>query len=336
MIYNFRCDQDHRAEIIRRIKDEKQISQGWGGGDTDLDLHRESFDFVPACLQRYKPEMKTARVPTNLLRMRTFKDGDILVTPHLPEYGQVIITVLEGDYPDCYEYSQNDGHHQNHRFRLKHSYGLQGNISVGSILLMGWSSKLPALQLPVLQIPDHQDAFEQIIRELTANPDRDFPKAVLKQKLNLWLSNALKNMKSDLRKDNTGRSFEGVCETLLINAGYKILDRNRYDRLGGDVDLICTRSRTALSPFETGQVNLFVQVKKYTGETDAHGIEQLLKMIENDRTADGCVMSLGDGFTADAQKLAEENAILLMDGSTICKLLLQMMISDEERSLINV
>jgi hypothetical protein len=37
---------------------------------------------------------------------------------------------------------------------------------------------------------------------------------------------------------------------------------------GGDVDLQCARSRIDPSPFEAGQVNLFVQVKKYTGTTD--------------------------------------------------------------------
>jgi hypothetical protein len=49
-------------------------------------------------------------------------------------------------------------------------------------------------------------------------------------------------------------------------------------------------------------------------------------MMEQDETADGCVMSLGDDFTPEATKLAEVNEVLLMDGAKICRLLLRMMV----------
>jgi hypothetical protein len=51
-------------------------------------------------------------------------------------------------------------------------------------------------------------------------------------------------------------------------------------------------------------------------------------MMEKDQTADGCVMSLGDDFTPEATNLAEDNEILLMNGATICKLLLRTMVSN--------
>ena len=53
---------------------------------------------------------------------------------------------------------------------------------------------------------------------------------------------------------------------------------------------------------------------------------KVLKMMEQDETADGCVMSLGDDFTPEATKLAEVNEVLLMDGAKICRLLLRMMV----------
>ena len=112
-----------------------------------------------------------------------------------------------------------------------------------------------------------------------------------------------------------------------MKAGYAIVRRNWYSD-GGDVDLQCARSRTDLSPFEAGQVNLFVQVKKYTGTTDDLAVRQVLKMMEKEHSADGCVMSLGDDFTREATKLAEDNEILLMNGATICKLLLRLMVSE--------
>jgi hypothetical protein len=71
-----------------------------------------------------------------------------------------------------------------------------------------------------------------------------------------------------------------------------------------------------------------VQVKKYTGITNDLAVKQVVKMMEKDQTADGCVMSLGDDFTSEATKLAEDNEILLMNGATICKLLLRLMVSE--------
>lgn len=328
MIYNFRCDQNWGPDIVQRIRAEKRMSQGWGGGETNLDLRRE--DFVQACLRLYQSDgMKSTRVPTNLLRIRALKDDDVLVTPHLPEYGKLIINVVDGDYPDCYEYVPNDETHQNHRIRVRSFYGLDGNIDIHNASVSAWYGKLQWLRLPVLPIPELQEAFESIIRELDKAPDRTFATSPLDVYLDGLLEKVLENMKTQLRTlnpSNSELSFEEVCNRLLMDAGYTIVRRNWYSD-GGDVDLQCARSRVDLSPFEAGQVNLLVQVKKYTGTTNDLAVRQVLKMMEKDQTADGCVMSLGDDFTPEATKLAEDNQILLMNGATICKLLLRMMVS---------
>jgi HJR/Mrr/RecB family endonuclease len=118
-------------------------------------------------------------------------------------------------------------------------------------------------------------------------------------------------------------SFEAICERLLLSKGYRVTARNQYGSVGGDVDLRCVRERSDASPFETGQTLLFVQVKKHVGTTDEWAVNQLLKMITQEPLADGCVMSLGDSFTEAAQDLAEKNGILLMNGDTVCRLLLE-------------
>lgn len=220
-----------------------------------MDLRRPDLDFAAACLQRYQPDMKSTRLPTNLLRMRTFKDGDLLVTPHLSEFGKVTITVVDGDYPGCYNYVQNDGHDQNHRIRVKGVYGLNGNISIGHVLLTGWYAKLQALRLPVLPISDNQEAFEAIIRELVADPNKQFDTSPLTAVFDDWLAKALEAMKCEIRKNANGVYFEKVCARLLAHAGYENVRRN-FHKSGGDVDLQCSRNRTILSPFEAGQVNL--------------------------------------------------------------------------------
>ena len=112
MIYNFRHDKSGTEEILIRIDRDKQISQGWGGGaGADLDLRNN--DFVVKTFAHYG--LKTTRIPSNLMRIREFKDGDMLITPHLPEYGTVSVHIVHGDFPNCYSYDVSDETHQNHR-----------------------------------------------------------------------------------------------------------------------------------------------------------------------------------------------------------------------------
>jgi len=84
----------------------------------------------------------------------------------------------------------------------------------------------------------------------------------------------------------------------------------------------CSRQRTDTSPFESGETTLLVQVKKHSGKTDEWAIKQLVATMEKEPTADGCVMSLADGFTVEAEAVAQQHGIMLMEGKTICRLLL--------------
>ena len=326
MIYNFRYDQNCRTDILERLKDNKVMSQGWGGGTTNLDLRREPDTFVRDCFECYKPQgMRTTRVPTNLLRVRQFKDGDLLVVPHLPERSRVSMLVVEGDYPKCYEW-QLDDDHQNHRIRIKAAYGLQGNLSIYNLALATWYAKLQWLRLPVLAIPEHQEAFTFLMRELDKSPTALFAASGLDDYLGRMMEDTIEKVLSKLRDINPSVgpiSFEAVCEKLIRTEGYEVVDRHRYDKEGGDFDLRCVRSRSLGSPFEAGDVNLFVQAKKHVGTTDEYAVQQVLKMMEKDPTADGCVMSLCDVFSEAAKDLAKQNDILLMDGSSICRLLLR-------------
>ena len=89
MIYNFRLDRSRIGDINERIKRHKIISMGWGGGDTNLDLREKNF--VTNTKEFY--QLRTTRVANNLKRIKDFKDEDILVTPHLPEYNKVSLLV---------------------------------------------------------------------------------------------------------------------------------------------------------------------------------------------------------------------------------------------------
>ena len=105
------------------------------------------------------------------------------------------------------------------------------------------------------------------------------------------------------------RLFDWVYgSTKLINycfpfSIYTVVRRHMFDGKGGDVDIHCTRKRTMTSPFETGDVNLYVQVKKHDGKTDEEAVTQLIRMLENEPLAEGCVMSAADGFSEKAKRI---------------------------------
>lgn len=323
LIYNYRFDRNNVKTIVARLSTEGFISQGWGGGKHGgLDITKGSF--VKSCAARYK--LTTTRVPGNLTRMRGLKRGDILVTPHLPSYGKVSMHVVADDFPDCYQYVEDDEIHQNHRVKIAVSFGLNGEVSIRHLAVGSWYAKLQWLRLPLIPIPQHEAAFKQVISQLDASPEIIFQPSKMEEYLASLHSDMVSELNKklqELRPSGTKVSFEAICERLLVSSGYQIVRRNHYDGQGGDVDLHCERDRSYSSPFEAGQTTLFVQVKKHTGRTDAQAVRQVLAMIEREPLADGCVMSLGDSFTEEAERLAEENGTILLSGDTICRLLLQ-------------
>lgn len=323
MIYNYRFDRSLLTEIVRRVRAERVLSQGWGGGK-DTNLNVANPDFVTQCTSYYK--LATTRVPSNLTRMRDLKRGDHLVVPHLPEYGKVSIHVVADDFPACYEYVPGDETHLNHRIKIERSYGLDGEVSIHNLAVARWYGKLQWLRLPFLPIPQFEADFQHVANQLEQTPGCRLDASKLSEYIDQLRARAMGQLKAELqeiRASSAEISFEAICERLIVAAGYRIAARNQYDSAGGDVDLRCVRERSDASPFEAGQTLLFVQVKKHVGTTDEWSVNQLLKMIAQEPLADGCVMSLGDSFTEAASDLAEKNGILLMTGDTVCRLLLE-------------
>ena len=333
MIYNIRHDRCKVAEILNRIRKEKQLSMGLGGGhDADLDLRKDGF--VAKTVDYYG--LQTTKTPSNLSRMSQFKDGDILVTPHLPEYGKVSIHIVNGSFPDCYRYcppSDSDGSHESHRILLKKSFGLNGEISIYNTRLIPWRAKLQSLRFRVLPIPQFVEPFSAIVREMEQDSTSQFDRSDLDDFLKS-LSENVENLitkKLEELPPTGAMSFESLCERLLSATGYRIIRRNYYDKQGGDVDLICVRSRSDVSIFESGEVRLFVQIKKHRGKTNEKAVQQVIKMLKEDPDADGCVMSLADGFTEDAENLADNNGIVLLDRHDICTQLMSQLSDYSEK-----
>ena len=327
MIFNFRHERERSDEITQRIIEHNELSQGWGGGvDCNLDLREPGF--IDNCVEYYG--LERTNIPSNLTRITAFTDKDVIVTPHLPEYGRLSIHIVQGDFPHCYRYEQKDDSHQNHRIQLIESIGLnnENEISIYNADLVGYRTALQYLRYPILPIPEFDNIFLDIVKDFAADPHQRRTASSLEEFLASLVNGVTSALTESLRNiwpAGGEISFENLCERVLVSNGYEIVRRHWYDGQGGDVDMVCKRSRDELSVFKGREDLLYVQVKKHDGETDETAVSQLIQMMGSDSKADGCVMSLADSFTCKARKLAKNNGIVLLNKNEICSLLLPLL-----------
>lgn len=321
MIYNLRIDRNIRKELCERIEKENVISMGWGGGK-EINLNLQNDNFAKECKKFYG--LKTTRLPTNLLNLRKLKKDDLLIIPHLPTERKFVICKVADDFDKSYSYIEDVDHH-NHRIKISKFWGLDKSLHIHNHNISGWYGKLKWLRLPVLEISKFKSDFYTVIDliekgcEIKKSNLDDFLVS-LHDKIIGFVQKELTKIDSS----NSKISFENICKHVVEENGYSIIKRRQYDKKGGDVDLFCIRERGEISPFEQGNIELLVQVKKHKGSTGAKAVDQILKMINNNQ--DGCVMSLADGFSRDAEKMANENGIILIDGKKICELLVKSLI----------
>ena len=323
MIYNIRHDRGRTQEIAERIRREKQVSQGWGGGTSgNLDLRTE--DFVKNTRSWYG--LSTTRIATNLSRMKEFRDDDILVLPRLPEYETVSLHIVDGDFPSCYEYDSSDSTDLNHRIKVKRSFGMNGELHVRSMPLVQYHAKLPWLRLPVLPMPQFESIFAKLVEEMSAeSADKtQYGPAELDDFLRDMACSVDAVVTKEMRKIHPiggAISFEELCKKIVVGSGYgyEVVDRNKYNREGGDLDLICQRPGTV---FETEGPTLCIQIKKHEKKTGKEAVKQVVGMLGDQPSAHGCVMSAADGFTEEAEKMAYDHGIKLLNRRDIFRLLM--------------
>ena len=315
MIYNVRHSKTQLQYIVDCITNQHQFCQGWGGDvDGDLDIRKDTF--FQACCEYYEDTLNSTRIPTNLFRyIPALEDGDILVTPHIPKYGCASIHIVDGDFPDCYQHVPDDSH-LGHRIRIRDSIGMNEELSIYSERLIPWKAKLQWMRLPFIQIDQYWDSFSEIINEFRKDSSTQFEPAQFDRYLNGLAERVAEFLTSELRDLNPAGgeiSFERICEILLQETGYTIHRRRWFDGKGGDVDIECRRSLSNASPYEGGDVILYVQAKKFQNEADQVAVDQIIQMIEPKQRIEGCVMSTADGFSDEAEKLADSHGIVLLN-----------------------
>ncbi|PKP52581.1 MAG: hypothetical protein CVT90_02585, partial [Candidatus Altiarchaeales archaeon HGW-Altiarchaeales-3] len=101
----------------------------------------------------------------------------------------------------------------------------------------------------------------------------------------------------------------------------EIPSKKRYKRYGSkiaDVDVIANFVHLGLQ--------IYAQVKKHSGETDEHAVKQIIEALkidnpDNSKPMFGWVISTGTSFSDEAEKLANENGIRIIDIDELAELI---------------
>jgi hypothetical protein len=321
-IVNFRVDTNSLKEVVKRLEDNK-ISMGWGGGNINLDL-RNNVDFRKA----YKNI--TNRRINSIMKIKNFKDGDIIVVPKIPKNGKFIIGFVDGDFPNCYEYIENDQTHLNHCIKLKKVYGLKSELDIHNVKVHEWYAKLGYMRLPIYPLYKYNKMFNELINEiendkvslLSSSNLGDFV-----EKIRTEIHDKIRAELEKMSPNNSDISFENVCRKIIESFGYRCIGNNHHAN-GGDADLIFTiedvESDSLNNPFIMKEKKLYVQVKRHHGNSGKKAVEQIVKIIKEDKveSVQGCAITLGV-FNEDAEIFAEENEIILINGNELIDLFIE-------------
>ena len=113
---------------------------------------------------------------------------------------------------------------------------------------------------------------------------------------------AAKRLLNDIQGWNGGR-FEVAIRRAFERQGYRILAHRRYDREGGDADILMSIPTNPYDVFLPEQKEIAVQVKWKRGvdENDAEAVEQIVNWSNSfDSKVTKCVITSAKKFTKEA------------------------------------
>ena len=127
----------------------------------------------------------------------------------------------------------------------------------------------------------------------------------------------------DQFKDWNGNRFEAAVWQTFRDQGYTMIEHRRFDRQGGDADILVSPPASPYGVFLPGEIA--VQIKWIQGidENDKKAVLQIIKWAESQGSdAVKCVISSASGFTKEAQTLASDKNVMLIGAlQTMCFLL---------------
>lgn len=345
-LFRIAYDDFEKFKIIRDEMLQGRLRQGWGADG--MDIRNSEQDFLAAREKKWgkftdedepgKALKYNVDKYYNLRNMLNIKIDDLIIVPKVSEtseyvgrYFSVLKCVKEYEF-DVLKNFEDFGH----IIGVEFLFSCPHDFDEDTQLISG---KLGAYRSPVNNIlkDDFKNAVDKLIAKHKNNSqffssgcstlsNLDILAQSTKDSRKIYLEKILEH----LRKLNP-QTLEKIIEELFVKNGHKLICRNLYNGVGGDVDLVFEIFPDNTLMHDIFKANdrepkIFIQVKKKIGTdfNDTAGINQLTQMdAENGGNNILILINLTDEFTYEAKQLAEENNVTLLDGITFADILVR-------------
>ena len=337
--YVFRVNYDEDFAFIRSELAKGILRQGWGAAGMRIDTPKEQF--IEAWKEVWSDSNSEAgrkRKYNNLHIMTEMREGDIIVIPKLSmehDYVGQFFTIVRCD--KTYDFSLPEGYNDfGHFLTVTHllscPYDYDGSsqticakfIAYRSAVNHVYSADFCNAVNELLQLKDKEGP-------LFKTDNSDYLKKLSDKTVparNTYLNNIIEEMQKW-----PNLTFEKIIKKLFESNGYITVDSHVYDGEGGDIDILLRplNDKTLLGDIyeltdRTIAPAVHIQAKKKTGNDrdDVEGVNQLLKMEEESGEKNILILiNLTEKYSKEAKKLAEENDVILLNGSQFASLLVR-------------
>lgn len=343
-VYIFRINyKEYYSKIVEELK-QGRLRQGWGAMGMNVSENFKEEDFELGWKNAWGNTSENSnyirKKYNNLRIMLEMKKGDIIIIPKVYDQNSFMITTVKDNYYfDESDDVFNDGTKVND---FRHVIPIDTNEFFESVC---YSSSKESLTIKG-KFRAYQSAINRVHNEDVINA---VSKIVLGEVENLSDSNSyMKNLdiKSLPEYDNilsnmikTIRmwqpdALEKIIREIFEHNGYIFEGGNRYDRQGGDIDLIfkcpvggILEDILSISDQEEKidppKINIQVKKKTERDDNDIEGVNQLLKMMKNTGSDINILISTVDEFSKECEEEASKNGIILINAKNLARLILK-------------
>lgn len=311
--YVFRVNYDQHKSFIEEELKAGRLRQGWG----PVPLRKADDEgYNPkAFVEGYRStwpedsEEEAAKRYGILFPMLEMQPGDLVIIPKIPDWDCFTLAEVSGTYRfDVETPLQKAG--------VK-DFGHVIPINPATLKVFRHNSSIPARTVS-WSFRAYQKAInniwstgvqEAILALWEATPTSQVTE--LDGQVHEEILEGLKNRLAHLKPGEV----EQLVARAFARAGYVLDGRHRYDRKGGDADLLLTFRLPLLSELTPASVKLVVQVKNKQGvdKQASQGIEQLVA-IAPEPSVMKVLVSTADSFSDEDYKLASEKGVYLLVG----------------------
>lgn len=316
---------DSGTEVVRNEIKAGRLRQGWGKEDMYLKKDEDVVskdEWVKNFPKEWGGSLEyIERKYNNLKIMLDIKKDDIIIIPKYPSWNSFSVVKALDRYNFQMPGSDDFGHYINIDLKTLRSFNYEYNNFTKAI-----HSKLRGYQSPLNNVRSGEifNAAKELL-----NMESTEESIKIEDIVKYNFENELKEIKESLYKVSA-RDIERIVEKLFLKQGYSIEHRNKYDRKGGDADLILVRRLPILD--EIDELNsydkIYIQVKHKNGDIcgDREGIDQLnkiVKTIEKDCNNIYKVLVCTSLFSDELKELAVQENIILIDGLQLTRLIIK-------------